>query len=138
MLLVEIRRVASEAARGSLPSLAPKVAEDSLSASWLAVRTGIEPRQLDAMRRAGEVIGYRPEGAREHYYPVWQFDDEWRPLPIVPRLVREARSRGLGENRLFEVLNARAGLSGGTARLGDSLREGRDEHVVDAIRLARA
>ena len=117
--------------------MALKVAEDSLSASWLAVRTGTEPRRLDAMRRAGELIGYRPKGAREHYYPVWQFDDEWRPLPIVPRLVREGRSRGLTENRLYEILSARAGLYGGAARLGDSLREGRDEHVLDAIRLAR-
>jgi hypothetical protein len=117
--------------------LALQVAEDSLSASWLAVRTGIEPRRLDVMRRSGELIGYRPIGAHEHYYPVWQFDEEWRPLSIVPRLVQEARKRGLSENRLYEVLSARAGLSGGGGRLGESLREGRDEHVLDAIRLAR-
>ena len=43
------------------------------------------------MRRAGELIAYRPDGAREHYYPLWQFDEEWQPLPIIPQLVREAR-----------------------------------------------
>ena len=116
--------------------MATRVAKDSLSASWLAVRLGLEPLRLEGMRRAGELIAYRPEGAREHYYPLWQFDDEGHPLPIVPRLVQEARDRGLRGNRLYEVLSARAGM-GGDRRLADSLREGRVDHVLEAIRLAR-
>jgi len=116
--------------------VATQVAEDTLSASWLAVRLGMEPLRLEAMRRAGELIAYRPDGAREHYYPLWQFDEDWRPLPIVPRLVREARERGLGENRLYEILAGRSGLSSGGGRLARSLREGRDEHVLEAVRLA--
>src|SRR5882672_4643665 len=71
-------------------TLATRVAEDALSASWLAVRLGMEPLRLEGMRRAGELIAHRPTGAREHYYPLWQFDEEWQVLPIVPRLVREA------------------------------------------------
>lgn len=117
--------------------MAIRVAEDSLSASWLAVRLGMEPLRLEVMRRGGELIAYRPDGAHEHYYPLWQFDEEWRPLPVIPALVREARERGLSENRLYEILAARSGLSDGSGRLADSLREGRDEHVFDAIRLAR-
>jgi hypothetical protein len=117
--------------------MATRVAEDSLSASWLAVRLGMEPLRLEGMRRAGELIAYRPDGAREHYYPLWQFDEEWRPLAIVPRLVREARERGLDDDRLYGVLTARAGMSAGPGRLADSLREGRDEHVLEAIRLAQ-
>jgi hypothetical protein len=116
--------------------LAIRVAEDSLSASWLATRLGVEPFKLEAMRRAGELIAYRPEGSREHYYPLWQFDEEWQPLPIIPQLVREADARGLRGNRLYEVLNARAGATG-SSRLGQSLREGRFEHVLGAIRAAR-
>jgi hypothetical protein len=98
----------------------------------------MEPLRLEAMRRAGEVIAYRPEGAREHYYPLWQFDEDWQPLAIVPRLVREARERGLGDNRLYEILSARSGISAGRGRLADSLREGRDAHVLEAIRLAQS
>jgi hypothetical protein len=116
--------------------LAPRVAEDSLSASWLASRLGAEPFKLEAMRRAGELIAYRPEGSREYYYPLWQFDEEFQPLPIIPQLVREADGRGLSGNRLYEVLNARAGVTG-NRKLGQSLREGRVEHVLDAIRGAR-
>jgi hypothetical protein len=117
--------------------LATRVAEDSLSAAWLAVRLGMEPLRLEGMRRAGELIAYRPEGAHEHYYPLWQLDEDWRPLPIISRLVREARERGLAENRLYEILAARSGISAGGGRLADSLREGRDGHVLEAIRLAR-
>ena len=116
--------------------MAVRVAEDTLSASWLAARLGAEPLKLEAMRRDGELIAYRPPGAREYYFPVWQFDDEWRPLPMVPRLVQEARARGLSDNRLYEVLNARAGI-GSRRKLGDSLRAGRTDHVLDAIRAAR-
>ena len=117
--------------------MATRVAEDTLSASWLAVRLGMEPLRLEAMRRAGELIAFRPDGAREHYYPLWQFDEDWRPLPIVPRLVRESRERGLDENRLYEILAGRSGISAGGGRLARSLREGRDEHVLEAVRLAR-
>ena len=116
--------------------MAAKVAQDTLSASWLASRLAVEPLRLEAMRRAGELIAFRPAGAREHSYPLWQFDESWQPLPIVPRLVQEARQRGLPENRLYEVLTARSGIAGGR-RVADGLRQGRSDHVLDAIRLAR-
>jgi hypothetical protein len=115
--------------------MAVRVAKDTLSASWLADRIAVEPRKLEAMRRAGELIAYRPRGLHEHYYPVWQFDEEWQPLPIIPRLVQEARERGLTDNRLYEVLNARAGI-GGRRKLGEGLREGRIDHVLEAVRSA--
>jgi hypothetical protein len=113
-----------------------KAPPDSLSASWLAVRLGVEPRKIEATRRAGELIAHRPEGAHEYYYPVWQFDEDWRPLPIVPRIVRTAREVGLSENRLYALLNARSGLRG-EGRLADALREGRVDHVLSAIRAAK-
>ena len=115
--------------------MAVRVAKDTLSASWLAARIAVEPYKLEAMRRAGELIAYRPPGSHEHYYPVWQFDEEWHPVPIIPRLVQEARERGLTDNRLYEVLNARVGM-GGRRKLGESLREGRIDHVLEAIRSA--
>ncbi len=116
--------------------MATRVAENSLSASWLASRLGSEPFKLEAMRRGGELIAYRPEGSWEYYYPLWQFDEEWQVLPIIPQLVREAEARGLRGNRLYEVLNARAGVTG-SRRLAESLREGRFEHVLGAVRAAR-
>ncbi len=116
--------------------MATRLADDTLSASWLASRFAIEPFKLEAMRRDGEVIAFRPTGAREYYYPLWQFDEEGSPLPLVRRLVVEARERGLRGDRLYEILSARAGLAG-DRRLGDSLRDGRVDHMLDAIRNAR-
>jgi hypothetical protein len=112
------------------------VTPDSLSASWLAARLGEEPGRIEAMRRDGELIAFRPEGAWEHYYPVWQFDDDWRPLASVSRIVGAARRAGLSENRLYGVLNSRLGLAD-RRKLADLLREGREEHILEAVRSAR-
>jgi hypothetical protein len=113
-----------------------KAPPDSLSASWLAVRLGLEPRKIEAMRRAGELIAYRPDSAHEHYFPLWQFDDDWRPRPIVPQLVTAAREAGLSDTRLYALLNSRSGM-GGDRKLADALREGRSDHVLNAIRTAK-
>lgn len=117
--------------------LAKRLSTDALTASWLAVRTALEPRLIEAMRRDGELIGVRPPGSREHYYPLWQFDEDWRPLPAVKRITEAARERGLDENRLYEVLSARLGL-GGEQRLGSTLRGGNVDRVVAAVRSAGA
>lgn len=116
--------------------LATRTSTDALSGSWLAARTALEPRRIEAMRRDGELIAFRPPGAREHSYPIWQFDEDWRPLPAVKRITAAARERGLEENRLYEILNARLGL-GGEQRLGSVLRGGNVDRVVAAIRSAR-
>lgn len=108
---------------------------EALTASWLAERTALEPRRIEAMRRAGELIGVRPPGSWEHYYPVWQFDEDWQPLPAVRRITQAARERGLDESRLYVVLSARLGL-GGEQRLGSALRSGNVERVLTAIRSA--
>lgn len=109
--------------------------EDALTGSWLSVRTGVEPRTIEAMRRSGELIAFRPQGAYEHYYPLWQFDENWQPLPAVKRVTAAARERGLDEKRLYEVLSARVGL-GGDERVGASLRRDNGERVLAAIRSA--
>lgn len=114
-----------------------RIRRDCLSASWLAERLALEPARLDAMRREGELIAVRPENSHEYFYHVWQFDEDWQPLPAVPRVVRAAREIGLPENRLYDVLNARAGLAGGR-RLADAMRKGGDEHVLAAVRSARS
>jgi hypothetical protein len=115
--------------------LSRRLATEALSGSWLAARTALEPRLIEAMRRDGELIGVRPPGAREHYYPLWQFDDDWQPLPAVKRITVAARERGLDENRLYDVLSRRLGL-GGEQRLGSTLRAGNVDRVLAAIRSA--
>jgi hypothetical protein len=106
--------------------------EDCLSASWLAERLSVDPVQIDAMRRAGELIAVREPGSTEWLYPAWQYSGRV-PRRIVPRIVNVARESGLSESRLYEVLTAPLGL-GGKRRLADLIVEGRDEEVVEAVK----
>jgi hypothetical protein len=110
-----------------------RLQDESLSGSWLSTRLGVGTQRLDAMRRAGELLGVRRPGGQDYLYPAWQFAPDGRPLPVVPRLVQAGRGAGMSDERLYEVLSARTGISG-TERLADALREGRDEYVLSVVR----
>jgi hypothetical protein len=116
-------------------NLLKRLSTEALTGSWLAQRLAIEPRLIEAMRRSGELIAVRPPGSWEHYYPIWQFDEDWRPLPAVQRVTRAARERGLSDDRLYEVLSTRLGL-GGEKRLASVMRAENGERVVAAVRAA--
>ena len=84
------------------------------------------------MRRAGELLGVRRPGGQDYLYPAWQFAPDGKPLPVVTRLVAAGRGAGMSDERLYEVLASRAGL-GGSDRLVDALREGRDDYVLGVV-----
>ena len=109
------------------------LAEESLSGSWLSSRLGVGTRRLDAMRRAGELLGVRRADGYDYLYPAWQFAPDGKPLPVIERLVRTGRDAGLSDERLYEVLASRTGISGDD-RLVDALREGKDEYVLSVVR----
>jgi hypothetical protein len=111
---------------------------DCLSASWLSVTLAIDVARIDAMRRSGELIAVRPEGATEWLYPAWQLSGG-RPRSIVRRLVVAAKEAGLDDRRLYDVLTAPLGLGArpdGARRLADLIVEGGDDQVVAAVRAA--
>lgn len=110
--------------------------EPALSTSWLSARLGIDPLRLHALRRAGELVAYRRTGSQEYLFPAWQFDDEWRPRPVIRRLVAAARDAGIEDERLLELLNARVGIGGGE-RLSDLVRSGDEERVLAVLRAAQ-
>ncbi len=101
------------------------------SGAWLAMKLGVEPLEIDRRRRAGELLGV-PQGT-EYRYPSWQFDQAGRTLPIVEPILAAAKRAGLDATELDALLGRREGLTG-TTRLVDSLRAGREEHVLSAIR----
>ena len=110
---------------------------ETLAATWLAARLGVDPARIDAMRRAGELIAVREPGSTEWHYPPWQFE-AGKPLTDIPRITAEARANGIDENRLFELLAAPMGLGGASRRrLADLVVEGRTDEVVASIRAAR-
>ena len=117
---------------------AARVYEDCLSASWLSARLGLDVARIEAMRRGGELLAVRPDGAAEWLYPSWQFTGG-AVRPVVTRLVAAARSAGLDERRLYELLTMRAGLGRrgeSERRLADLVAAGEDEQVVAAVRAA--
>jgi hypothetical protein len=109
------------------------LADESLSGSWLSTRLGVGTQRLDAMRRAGELLGVRRPGGYDFLDPAWQFAPDGRPRPVIRRVVQAARGAGMSDERLYEVLAGRTGISG-DARLADALRDGRDDYVLSVIR----
>jgi hypothetical protein len=109
------------------------LADESLSGSWLSTRLGVGTHRLDAMRRAGELLGVPRPGGYDFLYPGWQFAPDGKPRTVIPQLIKTARGAGMSDERLYEVLAGRTGLTG-DARLADALREGRDDYVLSVIR----
>lgn len=110
-----------------------RLARESLSGSWLSTRLGVGTHRLDAMRRGGELLGVRRPGGHDYLYPSWQFAPDGKPLPVIQELIRAARGKGMSDDRLYEVLVARTGISG-DERLADALRQGRDGYVLSVVR----
>ena len=112
--------------------------DDCLSASWLSARLAVDTARIDRMRRSGELIAVRPPGGAEWLYPAWQFS-AGAVRPVVSRIVAAASDRGLGEQRLYDLLTMRAGLGRRNAaerRLADLIAAGEDEQVVADVRAA--
>jgi hypothetical protein len=105
--------------------------QPSLTRSWLAVRLGTQPARIDAMRRAGALLGVPGEDGGT-VYPSWQFGPDGKPRPVVARLKAAASRKGMSEPRLNELMTMRSGLTGGH-RLVDALGSGNDDEVVAAI-----
>jgi len=111
---------------------------DCLSASWLSARLGVDVARIDAQRRAGELIGVRPEKSAEWLYPAWQFSGG-EPRPVVRLILLAARDAGLDDRRLYDVMTLPLGLGApreGRQRLADLVVAGADDQVVAAVRSA--
>ena len=111
------------------------LAEESLSGSWLSSRLGVGTQRLDAMRRAGELIGVRAPDSSDWRFPPWQFDVDGHVTGDVRRVLETARELRLSGERLNELLDRRSGMTGGD-RLLDDLLAGRVEHVLATLRAA--
>jgi hypothetical protein len=104
-----------------------------LSESWLASRRGLDPLQIERMRRAGELIAVRPASASEWRYPSWQFGASGETKPGVARFLAAARDAGFRGQELTRLLDRRVGLVDGTTVL-DLLRSGREDAAVASVR----
>jgi hypothetical protein len=104
---------------------------ESLTTEWLASRLGLDPGRIEAMRRAGELLGVREPGGREYRFPAWQFNGDGKPLPVIQDLIREARAAGVGDEGLYAILSRRSGMGG--KRLAEYLKAGDHAYVRRAV-----
>ena len=104
---------------------------DSLSGTRLADRLGLQPAQIEGLRRAGDLLAVRR--GLDYHYPSWQFNGGGKTLPQVKALIAAARARGMSDAELCELLTRRVGLT--RMRVIDLVRTGDAEL---AHRLVRA
>jgi hypothetical protein len=105
---------------------------DCVTASWLSVSLGIDPRRIDAMRRAGELIAVRAAGSTEWLYPGWQVA-AGKVRDCVPLIAAAARDTGLDEAALYRTLTTKRGLSDGQT-LAELIVADQGDQVVSALR----
>ena len=104
----------------------------ALSASWLSTKLGLDTVRLNAMRRAGALVGVRRGRSGDWVFPAWQFDDAGNVTPDVRRVLDAARELRMSGEQLNRSLDRRSGLKGRS--LLDDLLEGRVDHVVATLR----
>jgi hypothetical protein len=102
-----------------------------LTTSWLATRLGQQPARIEALRRAGMLLGV-PRADGQRVFPSWQFGRDGRPLPSLPRVIAAGRAAGLDDGALHRLVTMREGMTGGR-RLVEALRSGTEEPVLRAI-----
>ena len=104
------------------------IIRESLSGARLADRFALQPAQIDALRRSGDLLAVRNRG--EYYYPAWQFNGGGKALPQVQALVRTARANGMSDEALCELLMRRVGMT--HSRVIDLVRAG-DTSLADRL-----
>jgi len=105
----------------------------TLTASWLAARSGVDPVRIERMRRAGELHAVREPGSTEWVYPAWQFEADGKTKPAVARLLRAASEQRLNALKLDDVLGRRFGLVEGE-RVRELLLNGGVERALAEVR----
>ncbi len=103
-------------------------ASTGLTTDWLAARLGVQPARVEALRRAGELLGIRRADGT-HTFPSWQFGKDGRPLPLLARLIGAARAAGIHDEKLHELVSHRIDRLGRN-RYGTDLASVPDEQLL--------
>ncbi len=87
---------------------------------------------IEARRRAGELLAFKPKDERSWLFPAWQFDREWNVRPELQPVLERARERGFDGNALAELLERRAAMTD-RRRLVELVLAGETAPVLAAI-----
>jgi hypothetical protein len=106
-----------------------KEIEAGFTSSWLSATLGVDPVAIEARRRSGELVAYRPEGESNWVYPAWQFGSDGDVRPEVQEVLARAREAGVRGDQVFELLASRVGMTD-DRRLADLLLAGELDAVL--------
>ena len=121
-------------ARGRLrlQALYRKIVTDSYSVSDLRAEWGITRQRLAQLRQEDRLFAISVPFHRGMLYPRWQFGADQRPRPIMPNLIKEAKSVGLDAIGFHQLMTNPA--SGAGASPVQMLDYGQEALVLGIIR----
>ena len=108
----------------------------SLSSAELEKRLGVTPQRLEQLRAERKVIGLHLPQRREVYYPLWQFAEDGRPLPVLPRLLDAAAEAHIDPLALDALMTSEA--AGDGISPAGLLHRHQDDSVLALVRAAFA
>jgi hypothetical protein len=115
-----------------------EIEERSLAGSGLQEQLGVSRQRLGQLRKEKKLLGVRLPIHREVHYPLWQFDEDGRPLGSLPRLIEASEEAGLGPLALDALMTNPAAVDTGEGQtLADLLRSGdpeTEEYVLAVVR----
>jgi hypothetical protein len=97
---------------------------------------GISRQQLEQWRKRRRLIGLQPPLGRGFIYPAWEFDQDARPLAVIPALAEAADEAQLDPLSLHRLMVSEATTPNGP--LMNALRAGEHDYVLDMVRAAGA
>lgn len=108
----------------------------SVPGEELRRRLGVSRQRLEQLRHRRRLLGIRLPFRKSYYYPVWQFDEEGRPLASLPRVLEAAEEAGMAAEDLDAFMtNAAVGEGNAPHEL---LKAGEEELVLSWIGAALA
>jgi hypothetical protein len=121
-------------ARGRLrlQALYRKIVTDSYSVADLRAEWGITRQRLAQLRQEDRLFAISVPFHRGMLYPRWQFGVDQRPRPIMPNLIKQAKSVGLDAIGFHQLMTNPA--SGSGTSLVQMLNYGQEELVIGIIR----
>jgi hypothetical protein len=97
---------------------------------------GLSRQQLEQWRKLHKLIALKPPFGRGFIYPAWEFNQDARPLDLIPALAQAAREAHLDPLSLHRLMVSDTATPEGP--LTKALRAGDDDYVLNVVRAAGA
>jgi hypothetical protein len=108
--------------------------QDTLSETLSRADLGVSRQRLDQRRKRGTIVAVRLFPTAAYRYPRWQFDEDFKLRPELPRIIEAAREVDLSDLELHRLMLSES--AGGGRPPVSMLDRGDVDRVVSIIRAA--